>query len=149
MDEVPADAFLSDDALGWVYQFWQSAEKTRVNEEAKGGNRIPAKDIPAVTQLFTEPYMVAWLLDQSLTPTLNDLEKDLSQFTLLDPCCGSGHFLVAAFDRLTTARAERENLTLAEAGDKVLAESTEAGVKPKRPGFLTTSFIRLSMSAGT
>ncbi len=30
--EVPADMFTTEDALGWVYQFWQTAEKKRVND---------------------------------------------------------------------------------------------------------------------
>ena len=29
---IPAEVFVTEDALGWVYQFWQTAEKKRVNE---------------------------------------------------------------------------------------------------------------------
>ena len=28
----PSDVFSADDSVGWVYQFWQSEEKDRVNE---------------------------------------------------------------------------------------------------------------------
>ena len=32
----------------------------------EAGNKIGAGELPAVTQLFTEPYMVSFLLDNSL-----------------------------------------------------------------------------------
>ena len=55
--------FTANDSLGWVYQFWQTKRKKKVNES---GDKIGADELPAVTQLFTEPYMVAFLLDNSL-----------------------------------------------------------------------------------
>ena len=60
---LPAELFLADDSLGWVYQFWQSNEKARVN---KSGEKIGADELPAVTQLFTEDYMVEFLLHNTL-----------------------------------------------------------------------------------
>lgn len=57
------DIFTADDALGWVYQFWQSEEKARIN--ALGG-KIDGEKLPAVTQLFTEPYMVHFLIDNTI-----------------------------------------------------------------------------------
>ena len=48
---------------------------------------------------------------------------DLAQLTTLDPCCGSGHFLVAVFLMLVPMRMEREGLTAREAVDRVLAEN--------------------------
>ncbi|MFM7266199.1 MAG: SAM-dependent DNA methyltransferase, partial [Cyanobium sp.] len=115
--------FTASDSLGWVYQFWQALEKDRVNQSE---TKIGADELPAVTQLFTEPYMVDFLLHNSLgawwvtrhqempcpvelsylrrlddgTPAAGGFESwpdSLEDFTLLDPCCGSGHFLVAAF----------------------------------------------------
>lgn len=57
------ETFQTDDALGWTYQFWRALEKDRVN---KAGDKIGARDLPAVTQLFTEPYMVKFLLHNTL-----------------------------------------------------------------------------------
>ena len=54
---------MATDALGWVYQFWQSRRKDAVN---RSGVKIGADELPAVTQLFTEPYMVFFLLDNTL-----------------------------------------------------------------------------------
>lgn len=60
---LPAQVFLADDSLGWVYQFWQSEEKDRVNASEK---KIGADTLSAVTQLFTEDYMVEFLLHNTL-----------------------------------------------------------------------------------
>ena len=48
---------------------------------------------------------------------------DLSELRLLDPCCGSGHFLVAAFLMLVPMRMALENLSAAEAVDAVLRDN--------------------------
>jgi hypothetical protein len=60
---LPAEVFLADDSLGWVYQFWQRDEKERVN---KSEVKIGADELSAVTQLFTEDYMVLFLLENTL-----------------------------------------------------------------------------------
>ena len=61
--ELPAEVFFASDSLGWVYQFWQAKKKDEINASEV---KIGARELPAVTQLFTEPYMVAFLLDNSL-----------------------------------------------------------------------------------
>ncbi|EBA00650.1 hypothetical protein [Marinobacter sp. ELB17] len=60
---LPQETFIASDSLGWVYQFWQANNKERIN---KSEVKIGARELPAVTQLFTEPYMVSFLLDNSL-----------------------------------------------------------------------------------
>ena len=146
---LPATVFRADDALGWVYQFWQTKRKAEVNA---AGNRISGADISPVTQLFTEPYMVQFLLhnslgawwaarhpDSGLNATLTYLRRgddgvpDAGTFSgwpgtaaelrVMDPCCGSGHFLQAAFDLLRQMRMEEEGLSEAEAGDAVLRDN--------------------------
>jgi len=170
VEGLPSDVFGASDSIGWVYQFWQGKRKDEVNRsEAK----IGARELPAVTQLFTEPYMVSFLLDNSLgvwwasrTLSTEDLlsaaceqelrdkaslpdvpleylrfvrnddgkwspaggrqdawPDDLKDFRLLDPCCGSGHFLVAAFHMLVPMRMAREGLSASEAVDAVLSEN--------------------------
>jgi len=108
--------------------------------------------LPAVTQLFTEPYMVDFLLHNSLgawwatrhpgqpcpvpltylrtlddgTPAAGNFEgwpDSLKDFKLLDPCCGSGHFLVAAFLLLVPMRMASEGLSAMDAVDAVLADN--------------------------
>jgi hypothetical protein len=147
--DLPDSVFKASDSLGWVYQFWQSQRRFDIN---KSEVKIGADELPAVTQLFTEPYMVDFLLHNSLgawwvtrhpdlaSPvpltylrTLDDgtpaaghfegWENSLENFKLLDPSCGSGHFLVAAFLMLVPMRMADENLTAKQAVDAVLAEN--------------------------
>lgn len=149
LKDLPDAVFKASDSLGWVYQFWQADNKERIN---KSEVKIGADELPAVTQLFTEPYMVAFLLHNSLgawwatrhpgkpcpvnldylrtledgTPAAGKFEgwpDSLADFKLLDPCCGSGHFLVAAFLMLVPMRMAAEDLSAKEAVNRVLAEN--------------------------
>lgn len=149
VEDLPGDVFTATDALGWVYQFWQAKKKDEVNRSEV---KIGADELPAVTQLFTEPYMVQFLLLNSLgawwvsrnpdnpcgvdltylrrtvdgNPAAGAFEgwpDDLSEFRLLDPCCGSGHFLVAALLMLVPMRMTLEGLNAAAAIDAVLREN--------------------------
>jgi hypothetical protein len=169
LEGLQREVFTSDDSLGWVYQFWQAEEKDVVNER---GEKIGARDLPAVTQLFTEDYMVLFLLHNTLGawwagkhlaahPELardaadeNELRRGCSppgyewtylrfvreedgtwrpaagayagwpteakKIRVLDPCMGSGHFLVFALPILVAIRMAEEGLALAEAIDAVL-----------------------------
>ncbi len=167
---IPLEVFQASDSLGWVYQFWQTKRK---NEITKSGMKIGARELPAVTQLFTEPYMVSFLLDNSLgawwasrrlgehelalaeseqelrkkaslpgmpleylrfvkddqgkwTPIGGSFDawpNDLPKFRMLDPCCGSGHFLVAMLGMLVPIRMEHEGLSVDEAIRRVLSEN--------------------------
>ena len=63
IDALDSYIFTADDALGWVYQFWQSDAKAAINAS---GDKIDGAKLPAVTQLFTEPYMVHFLIDNTL-----------------------------------------------------------------------------------
>ena len=63
LEALPREVFVADDSLGWVYQFWQADQKDAVNASE---NKIGADELPAVTQLFTEDYMVLFLLHNTL-----------------------------------------------------------------------------------
>ena len=63
LDSLPQAVFTASDALGWVYQFWQSKKKDEVNRSEV---KIGADELPVVTQLFTEPYMVNFLIHNTL-----------------------------------------------------------------------------------
>jgi hypothetical protein len=63
LEGLDAAVFRADDSLGWVYQFWQAEEKERVNAS---GDKIGANELAPVTQLFTEDYMVLFLLENTL-----------------------------------------------------------------------------------
>src|SRR5947209_4684393 len=55
--------------------------------------------------------------------TFDGWPKTLKQFTMLDPCCGSGHFLVAAFHLLVPLRMADEGLSARAAADAVLRDN--------------------------
>ena len=174
VESLSAEVFTASDSLGWVYQFWQSKKKAEVNESEV---KIGANELPAVTQLFTEPYMVSFLLDNALgawwaarrlsdsdlreaeteielrrkaaipgvplhylrfvrsedTPerkgwrpaagAFDSWPKHLGDLKVLDPCCGSGHFLVAAFSMLVPMRMALEGITARDAVDAVLRDN--------------------------
>lgn len=183
--DLSNEVFTASDSLGWVYQFWQAKKKDEINASEV---KIGARELPAVTQLFTEPYMVSFLLDNSLgawwvkqltvvggqwsekargilrtaeneqelrdffsipgvplsylrfVQTENSSVLDgshwmpaagwfdgwpekLAELKILDLCCGSGHFLVAAFQMLVSMRIALEGLSVQEAVDRVLNEN--------------------------
>ncbi|MFA5180597.1 MAG: DNA methyltransferase [Syntrophales bacterium] len=170
---LPAAVFTASDALGWVYQFWQSKKKEEVNRSEV---KIGADEISAVTQLFTEPYMVEFLLHNTLgawwagknldakvaanaktedelraTLALPGVTWDYLRFVRsedgkggpwlpaagtfdgwpkiaksikgLDPCCGSGHFLVVLFRHLVPIRMAEEGFSTRDAVDAVLRDN--------------------------
>lgn len=146
---LPPDVFTSDDGLGWVYQYWQAKKKEEVSASER---KIGGADIAPVTQLFTEHYMVRFLLENTLgawwaaqrseSPLVKEweylrLDEDgrpaagsfrgwpasVADVTVMDPCCGSGHFLVTAFEMLRRMRMEAEDISAREAGDAVLHDN--------------------------
>lgn len=54
--------------------------------------------------LQTPVFVEEFILDQTLTPAI--AEFGLSGLKIIDPACGSGHFLLGAFERLTAKWAE-------------------------------------------
>ena len=149
IDALENQIFIADDALGWVYQFWQTDEKKRINDS---GDKIDGEKLPDVTQLFTEPYMVHFLIDNTLaawwvsrnpgvkppvkfeylrlledgTPAAGKFEgwpDKTAEVTALDPCMGSGHFVASLFPVFATLRMQEEGLTKEQATDKVIAEN--------------------------
>jgi hypothetical protein len=70
-------AFADPDAIGWAYQFYQEEAKARTYTKLNSGGKAATRaEIAAVTQLFTEPYMVKWLLQNSLGRTYHELYPD-------------------------------------------------------------------------
>lgn len=54
--------------------------------------------------LQTPEFVEEFILDQTLTPALK--ERPLEGFKIIDPTCGSGHFLLGAFQRMLDAWAD-------------------------------------------
>lgn len=140
---LPEAVFKADDSLGWTYQFWKKERKDAVNRAEQA---VEGRDISAVTQLFTEHYMVRFLLENTLGAWWLSLRPDsklkqewdyykadiphdysaypdnLEEVTFLDPCCGSGHFLVEAF-LLFQSMYREQGKSAQEAGDAAIANN--------------------------
>ena len=110
--------------IGWLYQYYIDERKNEVINIYKG--TVKKEDIPAATQLFTTDWVVRYMVDNSLgrywierhpeskladkleffvTPKNGEI-KHIDEFVkpedvkFIDPCMGSGHILVYAFDVL-------------------------------------------------
>jgi hypothetical protein len=183
-----ASAWTDDTTLGWVYQYWNDPDREALDAKINGGGKIEPHEIASKTQMFTERYMVEWLLQNSLgltwlamckkhgwkpaaEPVLARLEERRTAFRkqreagevpldalmpiegeleehwkyyvpqplpqdaveqapesvaaikLLDPACGSGHFLVIAFDLLAALYREEAAHRGTSLSDKEIAES--------------------------
>ncbi|WP_372716081.1 BREX-6 system adenine-specific DNA-methyltransferase PglX [Novipirellula sp.] len=57
-----------DMTLGWVYQYWNDPEREKLDKKINDGGKIEPYEIASKTQMFTERYMVDWLLQNSLGP---------------------------------------------------------------------------------
>ena len=110
--------------IGWLYQYYISKKHNEIVNIYKG--TVKKADIPAATQLFTTDWVVRYMVDNSLgrywiernpqsklaekleffvTPKNGEIqcvdEKiNPTDLTFFDPCMGSGHILVYAFDVL-------------------------------------------------
>ncbi len=126
LDAIDDGAWESDEALGWVYQYFGEDEREEIDERVDEENyKIEGTDIATKTQLFTPRYIVEWMVDNSLGRTWLEMqgeqtnidtedncfylapledslvdreEKPVEKITVLDPACGSGHMLFYAFD---------------------------------------------------
>lgn len=111
--------------IGWLYQYYISEKHEEVVDPLHG-KVVKKEEVPAATQLFTTDWVVRYLIDNSVGrywiernpgSTLADKltyfvkpkdgtiktvnEKITPQdVTTFDPCVGSGHFLIYAFDVL-------------------------------------------------
>lgn len=111
INEVPESNYNQVEIIGWLYQFYISEKKDDVFANLKKNVKVNAETLPAATQLFTPDWIVKYLVDNSLG-TYEEIEKleykvettlkgnnnDIKKITFIDPCCGSGHILVYAFE---------------------------------------------------
>ncbi len=112
------------EVIGWLYQYYNEKKK----EEIVGMNKgtIAKEDIPIATQIFTTDWVVKYMVQNSLgkywiernpdsklkdkleyfaTPKNEEIayiDEKISpeEIKFLEPCMGSGHILVHAFDIL-------------------------------------------------
>ncbi|MGA4981951.1 BREX-6 system adenine-specific DNA-methyltransferase PglX [Streptomyces cellulosae] len=66
--EALETCWTDDMTLGWVYQYWNDPEREALDDKLNGGGKVEPHEIASKTQMFTERYMVDWLLQNSLGP---------------------------------------------------------------------------------
>jgi hypothetical protein len=124
-DAVLARVWGEDETIGWVYQFFNGQDERRKMREESQAPRT-SRELAVRNQFFTPRYVVQFLTDNTLgriwyemrhgeTALVQKCEymvskpaeecaprpkKDPRDLRVLDPACGSGHFLLYAFDLL-------------------------------------------------
>ncbi|MFM7204846.1 MAG: DNA methyltransferase [Myxococcota bacterium] len=69
LNDPALDACWTDDmTLGWVYQYWNDPEREALDEKLNAGGKVEPHELASKTQMFTERYMVDWLLHNTLGP---------------------------------------------------------------------------------
>ncbi|WP_293270480.1 DNA methyltransferase [Nannocystis sp.] len=67
-DPALAECWTDDMTLGWVYQYWNDPEREALDAKLHARGKLEPHEIASKTQMFTERYMVDWLLQNSLGP---------------------------------------------------------------------------------
>lgn len=114
-----------DETIGWVYQFFNGQDERRKMREQSQAPRN-SRELAVRNQFFTPRYVVQFLTDNTLGRIWYEMrgmktaladkceymvrkpgeefapraKKDPRDLRVLDPACGSGHFLLYAFDLL-------------------------------------------------
>lgn len=119
--KLPTECFDRVEVIGWLYQYYNQAEK---DIAMKKKTAVEKDEIPFVTQIFTPDWIVRYMVENSLGRywlehggdenlaknweyliKSNDSAKEstktlpnIEEVTFIDPCAGSGHILVYAFE---------------------------------------------------
>ena len=149
---LPEAVFVAADSLGWTYQFWQTDRKDEVNRSEV---KIGADELPAVTQLFTEPYMVRFLFHNTVgawragrllaeRPELAREANDEAELAEAVRILSVGGVAGYDFDYLRFVR----EATATEDGGPPVSEFLEEGSQNGEPGAAEVPRNAGSLSAG-
>ncbi len=124
---ISDEDYTRSELIGWLYQFYISEKKDEVFAGFKKGAKAQSDDIPAATQIFTPNWIVKYMVQNTIgriyldnNPSSSIRSKmtylvdgedtasegsylkvdEITEYTLLDPACGSGHILNEGFDLL-------------------------------------------------
>ena len=126
--------------IGWLYQYYHLEEKDNAIDVYRGA--VKMRDVPAATQFFTTDWVVQYMVQNTLGRVWLESHPDSrlrtqmpyyldtpqkttrrpmqpQELRLLDPCMGSGHILVYAFELLLKIYAEC-GISAAEAAPQIL-----------------------------
>ena len=117
----------TDDSGDLVYDFTDPDRDTRFLGDLYQDLSEFAKSTYALLQ--TPVFVEEFILDRTLTPAIETF--GLAKTTLIDPTCGSGHFLLGGFDRIFEAwRAAEPGGSEREHAERALAAVTGVDLNP-------------------
>nr|MBC8551964.1 restriction endonuclease [Candidatus Brocadiales bacterium] len=115
--QVGADIWHSDDVLGWMYESYNNVKKKAHKDS---GDKTEYNKVSLQSQVYTPRWVVQFLVENSLgklylemypdseikrrykianaPQTQERKPKPLHEVKAIDPACGSGNFLLYAFD---------------------------------------------------
>ncbi len=104
------------EVIGDIYQYYIADLKDEVFMQFQQNIRITKDRLPIATQIFTPMWLAEYLVQNALgtlcgirldkwryfvgKPKSAQTLRDITGLTLIDPCMGSGHILLCAFDVL-------------------------------------------------
>lgn len=121
-DLAKHDIWKQDETIGWIYQYYNDpTERKKMRDESQAPRN--SRELAVRNQFFTPRYVVEFLTDNTLGRIWFEMcggntklaemcrylvknssgvraKKDPRDLKILDPACGSGHFLLYAFDLL-------------------------------------------------
>ncbi|WP_394265247.1 BREX-1 system adenine-specific DNA-methyltransferase PglX [Bergeyella zoohelcum] len=131
-ENITNEDYQQVELIGWLYQFYISDKKDEVFAGFKKNKKARPEDIPAATQIFTPKWIVNYMVQNTLGKTYLAYEEDselknemsylvetneqkgstalisdITELTLIDPACGSGHILVTGLEWLYKAYIEQ------------------------------------------
>lgn len=100
---------ISADILGQVYEQYLSI---LLKQEKSGKSKLKDGHAHKKEQgiYYTPTYIVDYIVKNTLGETLKDKKVDATKIKVLDPACGSGSFLIKAFDYLNDTISAEERL---------------------------------------
>ncbi len=115
--QVGSDIWLSDDVLGWMYESYNN-QKKKAHKDS--GEKTEYNKVSLQSQVYTPRWVVQFLVENSLGKLYLEMYPDseikrrykianapesqtrkikpLHEVRIIDPACGSGNFLLYAFD---------------------------------------------------
>jgi len=109
---------ISADVLGGIYEQYLSFVQGRKGED-KSKSKRKSQGI-----YYTPKYIVEFIVKETLGEVLKKTKpKDISKIKVLDPACGSGSFLTAAYDKIFETLAKQNPQTSLFAKFDILKEN--------------------------
>lgn len=100
-------SIIDADVLGTIYEQYLGHILRKTEKTAKVTENHAHRKEQGI--YYTPPYIVNYIVRNTLGKILNGKKVDVEHLRVLDPACGSGSFLIKAFDVLNEYYKENDN----------------------------------------